>query len=137
MKSLWDDQKADALAADPLALRVYRSRLLGGDQLVLHGGGNTSVKAKVKNFFGDDEEVLYVKGSGWDLGTIEAPGFAPVRLNVPLRLAEMATLSDTDMVEKFAAVRCSTLARRRPPSKRSYTPLFRSNLSITRTPTPW
>lgn len=102
MKSLWDDQKAAALAADPLALRVYTSRLLGGDPaLVLHGGGNTSVKAKVKNFFGDEETVLYVKGSGWDLGTIEAPGFAPVRLSVPLRLAEMPTLSDTDMVKNL------------------------------------
>lgn len=102
MKSLWDDQKAAALADDPLALRVYTSRLLGGDPaLVLHGGGNTSVKAKVKNFFGDEETVLYVKGSGWDLGTIEAPGFAPVRLNVPLRLAEMPTLSDTDMVKNL------------------------------------
>jgi len=102
MKSLWDDQKAAALANNPLALRVYSSRLLGGDPaLVLHGGGNTSVKATVKNFFGDEETVLYVKGSGWDLGTIEAPGFAPVRLNIPLRLAEMPTLSDTDMVKNL------------------------------------
>src|SRR4051812_4809811 len=97
MKSLWDEQKAAAVANDPLALRVYSSRLLGGDPaLVLHGGGNTSVKANVKNFFGDEEAVLYVKGSGWDLGTIEAPGFAPVRLPVPLRLAECEILSDTD-----------------------------------------
>ncbi|CAN5842435.1 bifunctional aldolase/short-chain dehydrogenase [soil metagenome] len=102
MKSLWDDQKAAAVADDPLALRVYSSRLLGGDPtLVLHGGGNTSVKAKVQNFFGDQEEVLYVKGSGWDLGTIQAPGFAPVRLSVPLRLAELEDLSDTDMVKNL------------------------------------
>ncbi|MCX6044525.1 MAG: bifunctional aldolase/short-chain dehydrogenase [Chloroflexi bacterium] len=102
MKSLWDDQKAAALADDPLALRVYSSRLLGGDPaLVLHGGGNTSVKATVQNFFGDEEEVLYVKGSGWDLGTIQAPGFAPVRLSVPLRLAELEDLSDTDMVKNL------------------------------------
>ncbi len=102
MKSLWDDQKAAAVADDPLALRVYSSRLLGGDPaLVLHGGGNTSVKAKVQNFFGDEEEVLYVKGSGWDLGTIQAPGFAPVRLSVPLRLAELEDLSDTDMVKNL------------------------------------
>lgn len=102
MQSLWNDQTAAALAQDPLALRVYSSRLLGGDPaLVLHGGGNTSVKARVKNFFGDEEEILYVKGSGWDLGTIEAPGFAPVRLNIPLRLAELETLSDTDMVKNL------------------------------------
>lgn len=104
MKSLWDDQKAAALANDPLALRVYSSRLLGGDPtLVLHGGGNTSVKTTVKNFFGDEEEILYVKGSGWDLGTIEAPGFAPVRLSVPLRMAERETISDTDMVKNLRA----------------------------------
>lgn len=104
MKSLWDDQKAAALASDPLALRVYSSRLLGGDPtLVLHGGGNTSVKTTVKNFFGDEEEILYVKGSGWDLGTIEAPGFAPVRLSVPLRMAERETISDTDMVKNLRA----------------------------------
>jgi len=104
MKSLWDDQKAAALANDPLALRVYSSRLLGGDPtLVLHGGGNTSVKTTVKDFFGDEEEILYVKGSGWDLGTIEAPGFAPVRLSVPLRMAERETISDTDMVKNLRA----------------------------------
>ncbi len=102
MKSLWDDQKVAAVADDPLALRVYSSRLLGGDPaLVLHGGGNTSVKAKMQNFFGDEEEVLYVKGSGWDLGTIQAPGFAPVRLSVPLRLAGLEDLSDTDMVKNL------------------------------------
>ncbi len=104
MKSLWDDQKAAALASDPLALRVYSSRLLGGDPtLVLHGGGNTSVKTTVKDFFGDEEDILYVKGSGWDLGTIEAPGFAPVRLSVPLRMAERETISDTDMVKNLRA----------------------------------
>ena len=104
MKSLWDDQKAAALASDPLALRVYSSRLLGGDPtLVLHGGGNTSVKTTVKNFFGDEEEILYVKGSGWDLGTIEAPGFAPVRLSVPLHMAKRETISDTDMVKNLRA----------------------------------
>ena len=46
---------------------------------MLHGGGNTSVKLREKNLFGEEEDILYVKGSGWDLETIEAPGFAPVR----------------------------------------------------------
>lgn len=100
MQSLWNDQTAAPLAADPLALRVYTSRLLGGDSaLVLHGGGNTSVKATATDIFGDPVEVLYVKGSGWDLGTIEKPGFAPVRLDVARRLADFATLSDGDMVK--------------------------------------
>ena len=84
---------------DPLALRVYTSRLLGSDpSLVLHGGGNTSVKASALNIFGEWEEVLYVKGSGWDLATIEAPGFAPVRLDALRRLAAFEELSDSAMV---------------------------------------
>ncbi|MEZ4732490.1 MAG: SDR family NAD(P)-dependent oxidoreductase [Caldilineaceae bacterium] len=100
MQSLWNDQTAAPLAADPLALRVYTSRLLGGDPaLVLHGGGNTSLKATAIDIFCDPVEVLYVKGSGWDLGTIEKPGFAPVRLDVARRLADFATLSDGDMVK--------------------------------------
>ena len=47
---------------------------------MLHGGGNTSVKLREPDVFGEEEDVLYVKGSGWDLATIEAAGFAPVRL---------------------------------------------------------
>ncbi|MEB3230056.1 MAG: bifunctional aldolase/short-chain dehydrogenase [Leptolyngbyaceae bacterium] len=104
MKSHWDESVAQTLNNDPLKLRVYTSRLLGQESdLVLHGGGNTSVKATVKNFFGDEEEVLYVKGSGWDLATIEAPGFAPVRLNVLQRLAELEQLSDSEMVTQQRA----------------------------------
>ena len=80
MRSLWDDQEAAAFKNDPLAMRVYTSRLLGKNPaLVLHGGGNTSVKAKAKDLFGQEEELLYVKGSGWDLETIEKAGFAPVK----------------------------------------------------------
>jgi len=72
MKYLWKDQEAADFTCD-LALRVYTSRLLGRDKsLVLHGGGNTSVKIVEKNIFGEDEEILYVKGSGWDLEKIEA-----------------------------------------------------------------
>jgi len=99
MKSLWDEQQAVELGDDMLALRVYTSRLLGREpSLVLHGGGNTSVKADVKNLFGETESVLYVKGSGWDLATIEKPGFAPVRLDVLNKMAQLETLSDSDMV---------------------------------------
>ena len=104
MQSRWDESIALGLQGDPLALRVYTSRLLGQEpDLVLHGGGNTSVKARIKNFFGDEEDILYVKGSGWDLATIEAPGFAPVRLSVLQRLAELSELSDTEMVTQQRA----------------------------------
>jgi rhamnose utilization protein RhaD (predicted bifunctional aldolase and dehydrogenase)/NAD(P)-dependent dehydrogenase (short-subunit alcohol dehydrogenase family) len=99
MKNLWNDAEAAACADDPLALRVYTSRLLGRDSsLVLHGGGNTSVKTTVRDVFGDAEDVLLVKGSGWDLATIEAAGFAPVRLSVLKRLATLEHISDTMLV---------------------------------------
>lgn len=100
MKSLWNEAAARALKGDLLKLRVYTSRLLGQDEdLVMHGGGNTSVKIKEKNIFGQEEEILYVKGSGWDLGTIEAQGFAPVKLSVLHQLAQLDELSDLDMVK--------------------------------------
>ena len=99
MKSLWNDEKAINIKSD-LDLRVYTSRLLGESSfLVLHGGGNTSVKTSVKNFFGEEEEVLYVKGSGWDLATIEKEGFAPVKMETLLKMAKMDLLSDSDMVK--------------------------------------
>lgn len=99
MKSLWNEQEAAERAGSPLALRVYTSRLLGREPaLVLHGGGNTSVKVREANLFGESEHLLYVKGSGWDLATIEAKGFAPVRMETLLRLAALKQLSDTDMV---------------------------------------
>jgi rhamnose utilization protein RhaD (predicted bifunctional aldolase and dehydrogenase)/NAD(P)-dependent dehydrogenase (short-subunit alcohol dehydrogenase family) len=101
MNNLWNDTEAAACGNDPLALRVYTSRLLGRDEnLVLHGGGNTSVKAKAKNIFGEEEAIVYVKGSGWDLATIEAAGFAPVKLEALQRLAALETLSDTEMVRQ-------------------------------------
>jgi len=99
MKSLWSDTAADEFAQSPLQLRAYSSRLLGREpDLVLHGGGNTSVKLTETNLFGDDEEILYVKGSGWDLGDIEAAGFSPVRLNTLRHMAALDHLSDADMV---------------------------------------
>ena len=103
MRSLWNEAEA-ATFQGPLAQRVYTSRLLGRDHsLVLHGGGNTSVKIREHNLFGDDEDILYVKGSGWDLETIEAPGFAPVRLQHVLRLATLPRLSDEQMVLELRA----------------------------------
>ncbi|MGX9726311.1 MAG: bifunctional aldolase/short-chain dehydrogenase [Candidatus Electronema sp. VV] len=98
MDNLWNDNEA-AACADELVLRVYSSRLLGREPaLVLHGGGNTSVKITEKNLLGEDEEILYVKGSGWDLATIEAAGFAPVRLRPMLALAKLKRLTDPQMV---------------------------------------
>lgn len=99
MTSLWDNEEARNYKTD-LDLRVYTSRLLGRDaSLVLHGGGNTSVKSTATNLFGEIEEILYVKGSGWDLATIEAEGFAPVKMEMLLKMAELKELSDTDMVK--------------------------------------
>ncbi len=96
--SLWDENEAQRYT-DDVALRVYTSRLLGKDpSLVLHGGGNTSVKVREKNLFGEEIDLLYVKGSGWDLATIEKEGFAPVRMDTLLKMAELESLSDTDMV---------------------------------------
>jgi rhamnose utilization protein RhaD (predicted bifunctional aldolase and dehydrogenase)/NAD(P)-dependent dehydrogenase (short-subunit alcohol dehydrogenase family) len=101
MKSLWSDAEA-AQYRGPLGPRVYTSRLLGRDKsLVLHGGGNTSVKLREKNLFGEEEEILYVKGSGWDLETIEAAGFTPVMLGYVKRLAALASLSDPQMVNEL------------------------------------
>ncbi len=101
MKSLWNDAEAAGFEGD-LGLRVYTSRLLGRDKsLVLHGGGNTSVKIREANRFGEPEDILYVKGSGWDLETIEAAGFSPVRLAHVVRLAGLERLSDPDMVNEL------------------------------------
>jgi rhamnose utilization protein RhaD (predicted bifunctional aldolase and dehydrogenase)/NAD(P)-dependent dehydrogenase (short-subunit alcohol dehydrogenase family) len=81
---------------------VYTSRLLGAEpSLVLHGGGNTSVKSRVANLFGEEEPVLHVKGSGWDLETIEAAGFSPCRMQPLLALSKLTTLSDPQMAAEL------------------------------------
>ena len=104
MQNCWDSQEAAKAGDDVLALRVYSSRLLGAEpDLVLHGGGNTSVKDRRPDFFGGETDVIFVKGSGWDLATIEASGFAPVRMAPLLKMAELAELSDTDMVREQRA----------------------------------
>jgi rhamnose utilization protein RhaD (predicted bifunctional aldolase and dehydrogenase)/NAD(P)-dependent dehydrogenase (short-subunit alcohol dehydrogenase family) len=107
MQSLWSDKDSEAMVARyadrgvarDLALRVYTSRLLGGDPaLVLHGGGNTSVKTATRDLVGEEAEVLCVKGSGWDMAAIEPAGLPAVRL-APLRtLRQRDALSDEDMV---------------------------------------
>ncbi len=103
MKNLWDEKEAKQYT-DDLGLRVYTSQLLGRDSnLVLHGGGNTSVKITEKNIFGEDVDMLYVKGSGWDLETIDRPGFSPVKLDHLIKLAGLETLSDPEMVNELRA----------------------------------
>ncbi|MEP4885181.1 MAG: bifunctional aldolase/short-chain dehydrogenase, partial [Alphaproteobacteria bacterium] len=107
MKNLWSDRDARAFVrrygaqgvnAD-IARRVYTTRLLGGDpRLVLHGGGNTSVKTVAADITGEQLDVLCVKGSGWDMGDIEPPGLPAVRLD-PLRaLRGLDHLGDEEMV---------------------------------------
>jgi len=101
MKNLWSDAESDKFK-DDIALRVYTSRLLGQDpSLVLHGGGNTSVKITETNLLGSKEDILYVKGSGWDLVSIEKDGFSPVRLAHMLDLSKLKTLSDPKMVNEL------------------------------------
>ena len=103
MKNRWLEKDAAQLAVDdPLALRVYTSQLLGQESdLVLHGGGNTSLKGELTNVFGISESVLFVKGSGWDLRTIEAPGFPPVKMDYLLQLGELDQLSDSEMMRQL------------------------------------
>ena len=107
MKNRWNDADADAAikkysdSSEDLALRVYTSRLIGADQaLVLHGGGNTSVKSMAQNRVGEDVKVLYVKGSGWDLDTLEPAGLPAVCLEPLLKLRPLDRLSDEDMVNE-------------------------------------
>ncbi len=83
---------------EPLALRVYTSRLISADtRLVLHGGGNTSVKLSLKNIVGEEEEVIFVKGSGWDMAAIEPEGFTGLRLSPLRKLRSLDFLSDEEM----------------------------------------
>lgn len=118
MPDLWDDQAARAFVAEfgdageDVALRVYTSRLLGRDPaLVLHGGGNTSVKTTQRDLIGRSVEVLCVKGSGWDLAAIEPPGLPAVRLDALRELRQLESLADEDMVN---AVRGALLDSRAP-----------------------
>lgn len=81
-----------------LALRTYTSRLMGADpNLVLHGGGNTSVKVRQKNILGEEQEVLFVKGSGVDLVDIEPDGFVALDLAFLRKLRILESLEDEEM----------------------------------------
>ncbi len=107
MKSRWSDTEFKAVVDGyvakgvnrDLAIRTYTTRLLGSDPaLVLHGGGNTSVKTMWRDLDGSEVPVLCVKGSGWDMGTIEPPGLPAVQLEPLKALTRFETLSDDDMV---------------------------------------
>ena len=104
MENLWQEEESRRFAHSDLAMRVYTSRLLGrSDELVLHGGGNTSVKSTQTNIFGQEEDILFVKGSGWDLKTIEEEGFSPARLQTLLRLGRLPSMTDTEMARELKA----------------------------------
>src|SRR5215469_7160411 len=107
MQSRWSEAEAQEFVTryapkgvnEDLALRTYTTRLLGSDpRLVLHGGGNTSVKTTVKDQLGEDVEVICIKGSGWDMGNIEPQGLPAVKLEPLRRLRKLDRLSDEDMV---------------------------------------
>lgn len=108
MESAWSDAEAQSFidryasqrgCNEDLALRVYTSRLIGqAANLVLHGGGNTSVKTRLPDDLGEEVDVLCVKGSGWDLGDIEPAGLPAVRLSTLQGLRGLSQLSDEDMV---------------------------------------
>jgi rhamnose utilization protein RhaD (predicted bifunctional aldolase and dehydrogenase)/NAD(P)-dependent dehydrogenase (short-subunit alcohol dehydrogenase family) len=107
MKSRWSNQDARAAialyakggVAEDLALRVYTTRLLGADpRLVQHGGGNTSLKTRMRDIAGDEIDVLCVKGSGSDMASIEPAGLPAVRLKPLQKLMGLKRLSDEDMV---------------------------------------
>ena len=107
MKNKWSSKEAkkyitkykkDKITED-LALRVYSTHLLGREkELVLHGGGNTSVKTITKNIFSKEIEVMHIKGSGWDMGTIDHPGLPAVELNPLKETINLKKLDDFEMV---------------------------------------
>jgi rhamnose utilization protein RhaD (predicted bifunctional aldolase and dehydrogenase)/NAD(P)-dependent dehydrogenase (short-subunit alcohol dehydrogenase family) len=107
MKNRWSEKQAKAIVRSygrqgvnaDRALRVYTSQLLGNEpRLVLHGGGNTSVKTVMKDVLGDKIDVLCVKGSGWDMGDIKPQGLPAVRLQALRKMVVLDKLSDEDMV---------------------------------------
>ncbi len=82
-----------------LALRIYTTQLLGNDPtVVLHGGGNTSVKSSIKTLLGKKEEIIYVKGSGKDMGNIEEDGFPALEMRNLLNMRKLNKLDDFQMV---------------------------------------
>src|SRR5471032_2065485 len=121
MKSAWSEREAkdavghygNANIDAELALRIYSTRLLGRDpKLVLHGGGNTSVKMTARDLTGEQVAVLHVKGSGWDMGVIEPAGMPAVRIEALHKLRAGKALSDDEMARALR----STLLDPQSPS---------------------
>jgi rhamnulose-1-phosphate aldolase/alcohol dehydrogenase len=102
---LWDDAKAAAMAGDEVALFIYRSNLLGADlRLTNYGGGNTSVKITDKDpLTGQDTEVMWIKGSGGDIGTLKKSGCAALYMDRLLNLENVyrGIQHEDEMVELF------------------------------------
>lgn len=99
MKDLWRAEKSANWGIDPMQQRIYTSRLIGQNpDLVLHGGGNTSLKTDFRDPLGDTHEVLYIKGSGQDLKTITAKGFSVLRLATLQKIAAQEHLEDLELV---------------------------------------
>ncbi len=110
MQNRWREQDATKATTD-LELRAYSSRLIGIDcQLVLHGGGNTSVKSTYINRFGEEQDIIWVKASGFDLATMGTEGFTALHLQSLLRLATLDYLSDHDMVNEVLGARLNANA---------------------------
>ena len=108
MKNRWSEKqakgwikkgRANGLSED-MALRIYTTRILGEDpRLVLHGGGNTSVKTVLPDVLGRPTEVICVKGSGWDMAKIDAAGLPALRLDLLRELREVSRLDDVRMMK--------------------------------------
>ena len=107
MKNKWDNFEASKYikyyknykVSKDLALRIYSTHLLGREKnLVLHGGGNTSLKTSINNIFNENIEVMHIKGSGWDMGTIDYPGMPAVEFKPLLKTIKLKKLEDSEMV---------------------------------------
>jgi rhamnose utilization protein RhaD (predicted bifunctional aldolase and dehydrogenase)/NAD(P)-dependent dehydrogenase (short-subunit alcohol dehydrogenase family) len=107
MKSGWVERDAETIAAQAakagvsrdFALRIYTTRLLGRDpKLVLHGGGNTSLKETMRDHFGEETEVLRIKATGADMASIEVAGMPAVRLASLRKLRTLGEVDDDELV---------------------------------------
>ena len=85
---------------------VHYSRLIGADPaLVLHGGGNSSAKTSWRDITGRDVDAMFVKGSGWEMGSIDAAGFVPLALRRLHELLELESLTDPEMMRELEAAK--------------------------------